>query len=521
VNPAAIIGACGPLLGVVLYIIGLIQALVLKPDLIVPPAYQAEQVTAKPVGPGQFKPDLAWPFYPFRQARADLARVGANIARLYGAVWRWPADAFFRGLHGSRLAWWIFFPIPLAVIGFLLQAGLAAWFCYLVYALVTTGCAVVNRALFATTAAVLRWAEQRRRVAVRTYAFCKQCFHLTPWPAYRCPGCSRLHRDVRPGRLGLFTRRCECGTLLPTMPLRAAWRLTPVCQRCGEELPSGTGAVRDIRIPIFGDTSAGKTRFLYASLNSLMLTARQAGIVVSFLDQVSEEKADLGLDLIRSGQDTAKTSADTPAALSCRLGKGRRSEFVHLFDAPGEQYRDAQAYESLRFLDHGQGLVYVLDPFSTGAVRDRLTGHNATAIRLAHAAAGDPEIAYGEVTSRLRDSGVAASTQRLAVLVSKADLLRAAGLELPVESGAIAEWLTQARIHNLVLAARRDFAEVRFFAVASQDVANDQSDDPGTPLRWLLRSHGVRLHIDPTSGRGGSDRSKADPAPSETAEAKP
>jgi hypothetical protein len=515
VNPADVVSAAGLVLGVVLYAIGLVQALILEPDLIEPPAYQAEQVTAKPVGPGQFKPDLAWPFYPFRQARADLVRVRANIARLYRAVWRWPTDAFFRGLHGRRLAWWFFFPIPLTVISGLLWAGLAAWLCYLVYALVTTVCAMVNRAVFGTTAWLLRGVEQRRRVVARTHAFCTRCFHLTPWPAYRCPGCSSLHRDIRPGRLGLFTRRCECGTPLPTMPLRAAWRLTPVCQRCGEDLPSGAGAVRDIRIPIFGDTSAGKTRFLYAALNSLMLTARQAGIAVSFLDQVSEEKADLGLDLIRSGQDTVKTSAGTPAALSCRLGRRRRSELVHLFDAPGEQYRDAQAYESLRFLDHGQGLVYVLDPFSTGAVRDRLTGHNETAIRLAHAAAGDPEIAYGEVMSRLRDSGVAATTQRLAVVVSKADLLRTTGLELPVESGAIAEWLTRARIHNLVLAARRDFAKIRFFAVASQDVANHRSDDPGTPLRWLLRSHGVRLPIDPASGRGN-----ASPAPSETAEAK-
>ena len=57
---------------------------------------------------------------------------------------------------------------------------------------------------------------------------------------------------------------------------------------------------------------------------------------------------------------------------------------------------------------------------------------------LAHAAAGDPETAYGEVVSRLRDSGVEAAGQRLAVVVSKADLLTAGGIELPDDSAAIA-----------------------------------------------------------------------------------
>ena len=52
-------------------------------------------------------------------------------------------------------------------------------------------------------------------------------------------------------------------------------------------------------------------------------------------------------------------------------------------------------------------------------------------------------------------------------------------------------------MHNLVMAARRDFAEVRFFAVASQALPAGAPDDPGAPLRWLLTSHGVRLPADP------------------------
>jgi len=304
------------------------------------------------------------------------------------------------------------------------------------------------------------------------------------------------------------------------MVLRAAWHLDAVCQRCEEPLRLGSAALRDVRIPIFGDTSAGKTRFLYAALDSLIDTTQRAGIAFSFPDENSRDEAALALDVIRSGHDTVKTPAALPTALTCRVGTGASGALVHLFDAAGESFRGAEMHDSLGFLDHGHGLVYVLDPFSVGSVRDRMTGHNAVAIRLAHAAAGDPETAYGEVVSRLRDSGVEAGQQRLAVIISKADLLTVGGLELPEDSGGIADWLMQAGVHNLVLSARRDFAEVRYFAVASL-VAEDagRSYDPGAPVRWLLSSRGVRLPAaDPLAAHGMRiTRRRIRPGPGEQA----
>ena len=95
--------------------------------------------------------------------------------------------------------------------------------------------------------------------------------------------------------------------------------------------------------------------------------------------------------------------------------------------------------------------------------------------------------------ARLRDGGVPAGAQRLAVIVSKADLLRKTGLELPTGSAAIAEWLKKVGMYNLVVSSQRDFAEVRFYTVASQQVAADRADDPEAPLSWLLRAHGVQF----------------------------
>lgn len=500
--PVALAIGCAIVLGVAFFAIALVRALVTDPDLIEPSADQAEQKAAHPVGPGEFAPDLAWPLYPFRQARADVARARRNVAANNAAVWRQPARWFFRDATG----WWVLFPVPAVIVSFLALASVTSWCCYLVYALVTTVSAGASGVVVVPTAALLRSAERIRRSRFRTDAACMRCFHVTPWPAYQCPTCLRLHHDVQPGRLGVFFRRCACGTHLPMRASRAAWQVTPVCKKCRAPLPVGAGAVRDVRVPVFGEVSAGKTRFLYASLNSLVATAAQAKLDVTFPDKDSQEQADFGLGVIRSGRETAKTSINGQVSLTVRLGAGRLSDLVHLFDAAGEQFRSARRRDALRFLDDGQGLVYILDPFSIEAVQRQLGGTDSPEVlRLAHAAAGDPQLTYDEVASRLRDTGVPASRGRLAVVVSKNDLLRRPGLELPADSDAIAQWLWDNGMHNLVMSARRDFAEVRFFTVASQAVLPGGPDDPGLPLRWLLTTHGIRLPADPGSSEGSPD----------------
>jgi hypothetical protein len=488
-NAYAIAAQLGLLWGIVLFARAL---LVLRTGipLFTPVDYVNEQVAAHPIGPDGIGPDYGWPLYTYRQASIDVARVRTTVKRLNAGMWRWPSDTFFRGRHGPRWAWWIFlFPVCVSVLLFVSGAFGTSWFSYWVYWAVVFAFRFTDKTVIASVRGWMRTREERRRVTMHTDAACMNCLHVTPWPAYACPdpSCGRLHHDVRPGNLGTFTRNCECGAKFPTLPSRAAWHATAVCKRCRQPLPEGAGAVRDVRVPIFGDTSAGKTRFLYASLNSLLLS----GIQVSYLDESSESNAGLGLRLIREGGDTLKTSEGNAAAISLRLNKGHACDLIHLFDAAGEQYSQVRNYDDLRFLEDGQGLVYVLDPFSIEGVRNQLTdGHRLAA---AQPAQRSPELVYSEVVNRLRGAGVPIRAQRLAVVLSKADLLREGGLDIPSDSEGIAQWLEGYGQHNIVMATRREFAEVQFFTVASLDVAASRADDPGIPLCWLLAAHGVKL----------------------------
>ena len=193
----------GDLLGIGLAFSCIVLCLFVRSEIITPEQYQSERVAAAPAGPGEFEPDKAWPLYPFRQARTDLLRVGAETARRYQQLWTWPVDAFFRGFYGSRLLWWFFFPIPLSVLFILVTGGVAALATYALFALVTMICIAATLIVLGAVAGTLRGAENYRRRVMRTDASCPQCYHVTPWPAYQCPGCPDKHHDMRPGRAWL------------------------------------------------------------------------------------------------------------------------------------------------------------------------------------------------------------------------------------------------------------------------------------------------------------------------------
>ena len=189
------------------------------------------------------------------------------------------------------------------------------------------------------------------------------------------------------------------------------------------------------------------------------------------------------------------------AEITAAPGKVRRNAqrkaLLHLFDAAGEFYIDRNDNSELLFLDHAQGLVFVVDPFSIPWVRDGLGGLGRDILTRANPAVDDPEQVYHVTTGRLRQYGVHTAGQRLAIALVKADLL----LDLPpaqeLRANRVRHWLQTAGLDNLVLAAERDFAEVRYFLVASVPggrVGNPMS--AANPFTWLMERAGLRLLSD-------------------------
>ncbi len=436
------------------------------------------------------RPDHAWPNYLVAQAWEDLRTAARNICHLQAEVWT-PAHRCVREDLPCPLAWW-----PVLV---LLYGGLLAY---------SAGVLVAGAGLLGLAAVVLvatwlvwfavvgaaRGLDILVRKARKASGSCPHCYHVTSLPGYDCP-CGEVHRDIRPGRLGALSRRCGCGRLLPTTVLRAAGTLAGRCPRCDKPLRPGAAVLTEVRLPVFGPASAGKTRLVFAGLEALRQEVTAAGGEFSPTDEDSRRELASGAQVVISNADTTKTAAgEPPVTITVRVSGGRRRGLVHVYDAAGELFADRERHSCLRFLDQAQGLVFALDPFSIPRLADELARSGAARLAAARPATEDPETAYRLTAQRLRDHG--ARLRSLAVTVVKADLL----LDLPpavgltTDSDVVRAWLVGQSLENLTSAAERDFADVRYFLVSSR--TGWRADDPlsaAGPLLWLAGRAGLPI----------------------------
>ncbi|MGP4020981.1 TRAFAC clade GTPase domain-containing protein [Saccharopolyspora sp. 5N708] len=444
---------------------------------------------------GPFARDWAWPSYLAAQWRRDLLGAWRTGLGFIVRGWRWGLNYGY----ASRFRWVSIGLTVLVWSGVSLGAMLGA------VQVVVLGAIALGLGWLGWGVLVgcLRGYDHVVRRLRKASGSCPVCYHVMAVPAYRCSGCQVVHHDIRPGVLGAMSRICGCGAKLPTTVLRASRRLEALCQRCDLPLRGDSGAVTDIRVPVFGPVSAGKTRLVHAGLVALRDRAAAEGVVLDFVDDASRQAFAHGEQLITSGGDTAKTPAgQPPPAITARFTRGgsakaRGQALVHLFDAAGEYYSDRDDNSELEFLDHAGGLVFVVDPFAIGWVRDQLGGSLESLLAQAHPASGDPDQVYQVTARRLRDYGVQTNRRALAITVVKADLLTDLPWAADLCAGAVRDWLETAGLDNLVRGAERDFGEVRYFVVSSvTGIRPGQRLTPAAPFRWLLGRGGFALGRD-------------------------
>ena len=444
-----------------------------------------------------FPRDNAWPSYLFAQSVTDLQTAAVHVGTLVATLWR-RMVRIVRDEPGSLIFWpLLLLPLTAAITGTVAAVGTA-----LLLAAVLGAVLVITVLGWLICRQVLRGTDLGVRVLRRAKATCTHgtCTHRTRLPAYRCT-CGTVHHDIRAGMQGLFTRRCACGALLPTTVLQAAGGLVAVCQDCGRDLRAGAGTMTDVVIPVFGSTSAGKTRLIYAGMVALGRHMSAVGGTFRPDGADSEATFQTATAMVDTGAQTTKTAAGRPpAGITVRLGAGGRPALLHLFDAAGESFSTRDDAADLRFLDDPQGMVFVLDPFSVPEVAGALRGPLAPRLTAAEPAHVDPEQSYLVTVQWLRDQGLVLRRKPLAVAVVKADLLLglppADGLTPTATSDDVRRWLRGKGLDNLLDGMERDFREVGFHLVASRDAGVGAQGkagptSPARPLLWLLRRTGV------------------------------
>lgn len=449
-----------------------------------------------PRGPARhFGWDRAWPRYLPFQARRDLEDAGRTaVTFLGGASTRVLSEC---DAPAPLIAYLILGVVPHVAFA-VAFTGFAAFLLAVCALVVLAGWLGQFLAIIA-----LRTVDSMTRRVFRLSTRCVKCYEVSVVPSYRCTGCSIVHRDLRPSRLGVLWHRCECSALLPTMVTRASgWALRKniVCPACGHRMPEGTGTRTTIQVPTFGAVGAGKTRLLFAAAVGLYDVYATDNTRVEPLDDYSAQELDAAREVITTRQQTVKTAfGSTPEALAILVTpeKGRAFE-LHLLDAAGEHFSMQDGAESLHYLKSAETLLLVVDPFSTDELRAAIPDPAAVGVLVG---TSNPEDSYSITIERLRSSGLHTDERALGIVISKVDDLRRLGVADGLDPGdqdSIMRWLADRGLDNLVSRAGQDFKSVRYFLADSMGSSILDPCHPIHTVKWLAQQVGVDLA--PTTG---------------------
>ncbi|MBG6104639.1 hypothetical protein IW249_005053 [Micromonospora vinacea] len=433
--------------------------------------------------------DYAWSHYAVWQAGYDLwavvERCHRHVTRSWTSTWRsLPRLPRYHRRYGHNSSdgagpdgstrtrtWTVLLAWPVLALPGAGLAGLTVG--------VVTGVAVLSVVVVAvfvsiwifgtTVTAGLRVVDRRWRASWHTQTCCTHCYYLVDLPVFACPTThpssaptgSDRHRALRPGMQGLWRRRCGCGTSLPVRQASAGARLTARCPKCDTPLATSTGRATEIRVAVFGAPDAGKSTLVDAMVAAL--AARfppDRCAVVRWRDE-------------RGG----------PRAVGVTLQAHRAPQRVQVFDAPGRGLVDREICANYGYLDNTRNFVFVLDPLSLPRVREQVAGLPPHLVPIVRVAEHDLVDSYEAVVVGMRYRGVDTSRCRLAIVVSKGDLLSLLPGVAPLRAGSteIERLLVEQGLDGLLMSANRDFGEVRYFL-------HGQSDPPSPgPLMWLLR----------------------------------
>ncbi|MFE0516230.1 hypothetical protein [Streptomyces sp. NPDC058964] len=362
----------------------------------------------------------------------------------------------------------------------------------LVVGLLMAGARLLAVLLRAVDRAVLRLRRLGRGM------ICPHCFERVPYPAYDCPraNCRRRHADIRPGRYGLFRRRCACGERMPTllMLMSRQTRLAGYCthENCGKPLNTDAGHMPEVVLPLIGGRAAGKTQLMAAMLMSLENGAENGGPEIRLADEESHANYRVLREVLEIRGNTRSTQKALPRAHSFVLGTGRAERLVHVFDTAGERFVNREETDALRYVRAARTFVFVLDPMAVDAFWTRLEPSPESVVDRTLASTVDPEEVFGRSVQTVRTMGTPLDRARLAVAISKTDLLAGHGLvpERLDDSDTARDWLCERLgLRNLVQTMDLEFGEVRFFCTAAVAGDDDRVDDSiGRFVQWCLGS---------------------------------
>jgi hypothetical protein len=348
---------------------------------------------------------------------------------------------------------------------------------------------------------ILRLAEAVRRRLRRTAYECPHDHERFALPVYVCPSCGSEHRELVPGRWGIFRRECSCQSVaLPTTVLGGRQR---VPQRCpsGHPMSGLIGFAETLRIALVAGPRAGKTTYLAGAMLEFEEMAAEKRLAVDVLEESSSAYSEV-VGRLRSGRLPEKTQISGNPALVTEVQGDDRSRVLYAYDVAGESYQSSDQVRGLRFLDVPSGLVLLVDPFSIPRVAEEHAAELNEARDAVRPSPEEPIRVLERTVAALIEGGANPKDVPVAVVIGKSDAFGIGkeidGLRSSAGEGAPRAWLEAKGAGNFARAVEQEFKHVKWFACSALGRvpgAGDESpfepEGSTAPLLWLLSRRGV------------------------------
>ncbi len=211
---------------------------------------------------------------------------------------------------------------------------------------------------------VFRFIDHIRRVKQR----CPHCYAAFRLPYFRCPHCGEIHKNLIPGRCGIFVARCTCGHFIPCSVLSHRSKLVGVCPspKCEKDLAASNA--KQFFIQIIGGNSSGKTAFSAAFQHQYLELAQGNGEY-----KISGEPKEV-FDTLEGMYTNGVTEPSSPLEVNSynyvHYSKGAATHSLIFYDIPDEVLLSGEYEKSPLNFGYTDGVVIIVDPLSVASFRD-------------------------------------------------------------------------------------------------------------------------------------------------------
>ena len=220
---------------------------------------------------------------------------------------------------------------------------------------------------------------------------CQKCTHAYDIPVYCCPKCNINHVRLRPGRYGVFKRKCVCGSILPlTVKVTGKYPtgstanqnywikfniadMKSRCPHCGNE--DNAGITHPISIALIGGASAGKTTFKVAFLKDFLDEETVKYNIDFEFPNTEYEDEFKRIESYYRGLPIPATQNGTEYdiitfSFFLKHKKFGVDRLIHLYDMPGETFQRGDAQEGWHMYTFNDGAVFLIDPYALTKIKE-------------------------------------------------------------------------------------------------------------------------------------------------------